>query len=169
VKQITEEHDRQIIDEWYERARKQTPDTINLFIRELAMDYQHDYGTICHAIAAAGIGAMWAVEHGPQGGITGFQAGAIQWEIIKHWGAIGTKDAPMRFVDYDHMVYPQYATQFEKRINKNTWEYLQKKARALLDQDQQGHADWGVRDHWQSIVDGRVPFGYSVEEGEDNG
>ena len=36
-----------------------------------------DYGTVCHAIALS------AVARTAQGGITGFQAGAVMWEFIK--------------------------------------------------------------------------------------
>jgi len=71
--------------EWYVEARGMTLDQLPKFVQRLTKDYQHDCGTICHAIAAAAVGAAWSVERGPQGGITGFQASCIMWEFITHW------------------------------------------------------------------------------------
>ena len=75
TQQITEEMG--IHKEWMKRARDMTMADLPEFLRELTEDYDHDYGTICHAIAAAAVAAAWSVERTPQGGITGFQAGAI--------------------------------------------------------------------------------------------
>ena len=162
MQRISEENDRPIIDSWYAEAKQQTMDTINVFIKKLALDYKHDYGTICHAVAAAAVGAMYVVDKSPAGGITGFQAGAIQWEIIKAWGAIGTPGAPMKLVDYSNMLYPQYAESFGRSIDADTWQYLQTKAREQLASLDNAHLD--VKAHWQSIVNGVVPFGYRVKE-----
>lgn len=81
--QITEE--MKIQNEWYKEAKKQTVETLPEFVRHLTEDYSHDYGTICHAVAAAGIAAMYAVDNSPTGGITGFQAGCIMWKVIREW------------------------------------------------------------------------------------
>jgi hypothetical protein len=154
-KQITEED--KVHEKWYEEARDMTPDKLPEFIRKLTEDYSHDYGTICHAVAAAAIGAAWSVDHSPAGGITGFQAGCIMWSFIQKWMS---KDGPMRLVDYSNMLYPQYNHAFEKKINKDTWEWLQKEAKKNLKASPQAHEN--VVEHWQSIADGYVPFGYVV-------
>lgn len=73
--QITEELG--LHKEWYEEAKKQTLNTLPAFVSNLVENYSHDYGTICHAITAAALGAANAVEESPEGGITGFQANCI--------------------------------------------------------------------------------------------
>ena len=147
--------------EWMPRAKAMTLETLPEFLRELTEDYEHDYGTICHAIAAAAVAAAWAVEHTPQGGITGFQAGAITWEIIKGWdsstlGKIGTRIQKM-----DDLLYPQMAYKFNT-ISQSVWESIREKAGEELEAVPEAHVN--VRTHWQSIVDGVIPFGLTIAE-----
>lgn len=143
---------------WYDEANDMTTDKLPEFIRKLTRDYEHDYGTICHACAAAAVAAAASVNHSDQGGITSFQAGAIMWEFIKHWMH---EEGPMRLVKYDEMLFPQYDTRFGT-ISKETWEYLQKKAAEnIAEKNEFAHPD--VIAHWQSIVDGTIPFGLALE------
>jgi hypothetical protein len=142
--------------QWYADAKNQTLDTLPEFLRRLSEDYGHDYGTICHALAASAIAAAWAVEKTPQGGITGFQAGAVMWEFIKNWMHM---DGPMRLVDYNDLLYPQYADKFNT-ISRDTWDAVQAKARKNL--EELGGASDSVVSHWQFIADGHVPFGLRV-------
>lgn len=155
-------------EKWYIEAKKATPKTLPKFIKHLTEDYNHDYGTICHAYTAAAIAAASAVDHSPAGGITGFQAGAIMWEFIRNWNHDDNK-CGMVLIDYDNMLYPQYEYHFNKIISKDTWEAIQKEARVHLISDPNVpnlKAHPNVIAHWQSIVDGKVPFGYSVSEEE---
>jgi hypothetical protein len=147
--------------QWYEDAKKQTVETLPEFIRHLTEDYQHDYGTICHACAAAAVAACCAVDHSKQGGITGFQAGAIMWEFIRAWDG---RESPLRLVDYGHMLYPQHASDFRPlSIPPKVWEWLQAEATKHLANDgERAHPD--VVAHWQSIVAGIPPFGAVVKE-----
>ena len=91
----------------YEEARAQTVATLPEFVRKLTEDYSHDYGTICHAIAAAALAAAHAVDHSPAGGITGFQSGCIMWEFIQEWQHLRGK--PLRLTNYEDMLFPQYS------------------------------------------------------------
>lgn len=84
------------------------------------------------------------------------------WDFIRDW-AFNDNECGLKLVDYDDMLYPQYEYNFEKVISAETWEALQKTAKAKLDEDD-GFVCGSVRNHWQSIVDGHVPFGYVVEE-----
>lgn len=163
MQSITEEGSRDIIDGWYVEAKTQTLDTINAFIAKLATEYSHDYGTICHAITAAGYAAMCAVDHSPQGGITGFQAGAIQWEIIRAWGVFGQKGDPLRIVNYENMLYPQYEDKFASTISPSTAEWLKEHATKKLQDPANATAHPDVIEHWKSVAGGVVPFGYTVE------
>lgn len=156
---ITEE--QKIHEEWFKQAEEVKLDTLPKFLDHLINDYVHDYGTIVHAIAAGAIATAWAMNASEQGGITGFQASCLTWSFIRHWYYNNNKTG-MRLIDYDKMLYPQYEDRFAKTISKGTWEALQKEAKANLESHEQAHAD--VAQHWQSIVDGVVPFGYTVKD-----
>lgn len=155
---ITEENDRATIDAWYDEAKAQTPETLPAFIAKLTDDYGHDYGTICHAVTAAGLGAMWAVNSSPAGGITGFQAGCIMWEFIRRWMH---KDGPLRLIDYNDLLYPQYARKFTS-VDPEAFDAVREKARReLAEAPDYMHPD--VRAHMEAIAAGRVPFGLQLE------
>jgi hypothetical protein len=155
---ITEEMN--VHAEWYKEAQDQTLETLPAFLQKLATEFEHDYGTICHALASSAIASAWAMNRTEQGGITGFQAGAVMWEFIKHWG-YGGELKPLRLFDYSNMLYPQYEEYFEKNISEDTWKWLQTQAaEQLSDENAMMHTE--VRNHLQSIVNGVVPFGYAV-------
>ena len=154
---ITEES--KVHEQWYVDAKAMTVKALPAFIQKLTTEYQHDYGTICHAIAAAGIAAMWAVERAPCGGITGFQGGAVMWEVVSHWQNI---EGPARLLEFEQMRFPQYASKFTA-IPKSAWEYVQKKATDDLAGDRT-YMHPNVVAHMESIVAGTVPFGYRVED-----
>lgn len=155
---ITEEMGVQ--KQWYEQARNETAQTLPEFIRHLTEDYEHDYGTICHACAAASIAAASAINHSGCGGITGFQAGAVMWEFIQHWMDF---DGPLKLLKYENMLYPQYDYHFEKTISNDTWQWLMDQAHKKIEShDPITHPD--VLSHWHSIADGKIPFGYTLSE-----
>jgi hypothetical protein len=81
------------------------------------------------------------------------------WEYIQHWAG---KKPPLRLLEMDNMLYPQYKYMFEKTIDKSTFEYLQAQARNNL--NNRDFANSSIRKHWQSIVNGKVPFGYKIKE-----
>lgn len=151
--------------QWYEDAKQQTAETLPEFIRHLLEDYTHDYGTICHATAAAAVGAASAIEHSPQGGITGLQGEVVMWAFMEHWNGI---KRPARLLRYENLLYPQFAHTFTS-VSVDTWKWAQEEARRLLDEDQSKserelRAVPRVRDHWRSIVNGVVPFGLRVAQ-----
>ena len=149
------------IEEWFQRARHMTLEQLPAFLEELQTRFQHDYGTICHATTAAAIAAVWAMDGGPQGGISGFQAGAVMWGFIRRWDG---REGAMRLIRYDDMLYPQHADRFSQTIPADAWADMQKKAAELLTRNPDAHPD--VVRHWLSIVAGIVPFGHSVRVGE---
>jgi len=157
---ITEAEHGDACDEWFNRARDITLETLPVFCSKL-QTYQHDYGTIVRAVAAASVAAAWAMNKGPSGGITGFQASAVMWEFITHWMP-QYFGAPLRLVNYDDMLYPQYEHKFQKTLRKDMFHDIQEKARKLLADESHAHED--VRAHWQSIVEGEVPFGYKLRD-----
>lgn len=139
-KTITEE--MKIHERWFEEARKQTVDTLPEFVRHLVENYQHDYGTICHAITAAGLAGMYAVENSPAGGITGFQAGCCMWGIVRQWSYENNK-CGLRILDFDKLLYPQYENVFKSiSISKDTLEMVRKEAAARIVEHNKSVEDW---------------------------
>ena len=146
-------------DAWYSEAAKQTVETLPAFIKMLNEYPDHDYNTTAYATSAATLGASWAMAE--YYGITGFQAGCIMWEYITNWMA-EYRDKPLRLLNYDKMLYPQFHGDFEKVITSDTWMWLQDQAKKNLVESK--YACDEVMAHWQSIVDGKVPFGYRVRD-----
>lgn len=159
-KEITEEMGLQ--EEWYERAKSMRPEDFPEFFREMTEDYIHDYGTVCHAMAAVGLAAMFAFNNseGACGGITGFQAGCVMWEVIRYMNYENNK-CGLRLLDMDDLLYPQYEHKFTA-ISKDTWDAVKKEAQNRLLERENAHPD--VVAHWESIVNGKVPFGLGIED-----
>ena len=139
----------------------QEPESIDEFIRYLDRTFEFDYGTICHAIAAAGIAAMKRMDKTSQGGITGFQANAIMWIFVRNWGGYG---GPMQLINYEQMLFPQSAEHFAKEITPDCFEWLKTKARDTLTNAESLAPE--ARAHLISIIEGNVPFGYTVKKVE---
>tara|TARA_R100001086_G_scaffold108115_3_gene54601 strand:+ start:881 stop:1441 length:561 start_codon:yes stop_codon:yes gene_type:complete len=144
---------------WYEEAREQTLDSLPGFLKKLTSSYRHDYGTICHAVAAAALAAAYSIDHSDQGGITGFQGSMIGHLMFQKWNHI---DHPYKILYWDKMLYPQYAYAFSTEISQETWEWLQEKAKERIAEN--GLMAERVRNHMQLIADGVPPFGWSVEQ-----
>ena len=159
-KEITE--DMGLQNEWYKRAKSMKPDEFSEFFREITEDYIHDYGTVCHATAAVGLAAMFAFNNsdGARGGITGFQAGCVMWEVIRHMNYEDNK-CGLRLLNMDDLLYPQYEHKFVA-ISEDTWDAVRKEAKKRLSERGTAHPD--VVAHWESIVNGKVPFGLRIED-----
>ena len=141
-----------------EKMADVTLDTLPAFMAD-ALNREHDYGTICVALGACAVAAAKAADRSPNGGITGFQAGAVFWEFVKGWGVFGK--GPKRMVTYADMLYPQYADKFQKTISAETWAWLRENADKKLAEGPDGMHP-AVYAHMESIVAGTVPFGYTV-------
>ena len=150
-------------NKWYEEAYNQTIETLPAFMDKI-LNEEQDYDSIVEAMAACAIGAAWAADSHPNGGISGFQASCVMWRFIQHWLRL-ERVSCLQLINYDDMLYPQYESKFKKHvISKKTFESLQNKAKDLLKENDD--AAGVVRKHWQSIADGEVPFGYTVDKEE---
>ncbi|MCM1062487.1 MAG: hypothetical protein NC452_19725, partial [Eubacterium sp.] len=129
------------------------------FLEDIKEHYNFDYGAAPRAIAQACLAVGYYLSK--EFGITGFQAGAVMWDFVMGWTSIG-RQVGAKILDYDKMLYPQYQHEFEKTIDSDTWERLQKFAADNI-KDKEFYS-LKVMDHWQSIVDGVVPFGYTVKD-----
>ena len=64
------------------------------------------------------------------------------------------------------MLYPQQEYKFNT-INESTWEWLQKEAKERLKMDGDPIIHPDVKKHMQSIIDGKIPFGWKLRETDD--
>jgi len=157
AKEITEK-DKEIIESWY---NGEFEGSIDEFITKLLSEYKHDYGTICHAIAAAAYQAAWSVcRNDAQGGITGFQAQCAFWEFASKWMMI---EGPAKLLDYRNLLYPQYEDHFDKAITQSTLNWLVEKAKELKSTTDPSQVSPNVLVHWDRIIAGDLPFGYRVK------
>jgi hypothetical protein len=145
--------------EWYVEAKDQTLETLPEFLRKLTQDYNHDYGTVRHALTAGAIGTLWAMNK--YAGISGFQAGAIMWEFIRNW-QFGGRNNPLRLMDFGEMLYPQYEPYFDKTMSQEAFTWLQTEAKTRLAEGTHMHPS--VKAHMESIAFGKIPFGYRIED-----
>lgn len=143
----------------YDKASKvKNKKELNNLLDEI-IEYGHDYGSIVYGCMAAMKAAFNVVERSPNGGITGFQAGCIGWECVHEF--MMTKP-PCKLIDYNNMLYPQYQDKFEKTISQTTWDALQKKAGENLNEKRS--ASDNIVAHWQSVRDGKIPFGFTISQ-----
>lgn len=148
-------NEKEIRELYYQKANSvQTLDDFVEFANYLKAQ-PFDYSACVYAGAAIMKTALKAVNLG----YTGFQAGCIFWELAEFLVSV---KAPAKLMDYSNMLYPQYAYKFEKTISLGAWEHLQKEAKNFLAEKGGAHED--VIKHWQSIVDGNIPFGYLIKE-----
>ena len=120
-----------LVKAWKVEAKEISIDELPEFLNAIANNYEHDYGTICHVVAIAAIAGANAMNKSPQGGITGFQGNAVMWEFVREWMYSSNK-VGLRIVDYDNLLYPQYASNFKLSITSETQAALQKAASELI-------------------------------------
>ena len=157
-KRITEEMNEQ--NKWYDKARSVTRTTLKSFIDRIVDGYEHDYGTIAHAISAVGLASMLSVvkEHP----ISAPQANFIMWNFIHKWMYPQNK-CGLVLLDYDRLLFPQSKELFDKVLSPEVFETLQKEAKDLLEaRGDNIHPE--VAEHLQSIIDGKPPFGFKIME-----
>ena len=147
--------------EIFEKERKniKSLDDLMNYIQNIRDNYDIGYDTAPRAIAQAALATSYYLAD--MFGITGFQASCVMWDFIKDWSFRGNK-CGLKIVNYDDMLYPQYNHKFQKTIKKDTFEALQKAAENNLKKHQ--YSSSAVIKHWESIVDGNVPFGYIIED-----
>jgi len=162
---LDEQKDGELIKQWEKEAKEMTIGSLPSFIEKLTTHYEHDYGTVCRAIACVAIASANATMRTPAcDGITGFQAGCIQWDMIRLWGIFNSVTG-LKIIDHDELLYPHNEAEF-RTISRNVWVKVQKEARDKLKYNP--NANPSVIKHWNTIVDGKIPFGLTLEsEGKD--
>lgn len=162
---LREDHQpfKTLIVDWRKEASSMTLQKLPNFLNNIVNNYHHDYGTICHVIAVGAAATMWALnnEKGSNGGITGFQSGAVMWETIMNWQT-HLRGKPLRLVDYSNMIFPQYEYKFEKTLSPSVWNTIKDEAKKVLSEMGPGRGHPDVIAHMENIVAGIIPFGYTI-------
>ena len=144
----------------YKKAEDvKSKEDLSSFLDEIA-NYSHDYGTIVYGCMAAMKASFKVINGGPNGGITGFQAGCLGWECVHEFMMI---DSPAKLVDFNNMLYPQYQDKFEKTISQETWDNLQEKVKVKLSEADE-HTHPNILAHWKTVAAGNIPFGYAISQ-----
>ncbi len=146
---------------WLERAST-SPESFEEFANFI-MRRPHDCGTIVWACLAAMGKAFNIINNHPvDGGITGFQAGALQWMVLRH---IFHKNSSTGYqlADYDWLLNPDNEEHFTT-VPANIWKLVVEEAKKRLELHETGEelAPVSLREHWANIVAGMVPFGLKV-------
>lgn len=90
----------------------------------------------------------------------------IMWEFVRRFCFPDNK-CGFSMINYDRFLYPDFAPCYEtKRLDTFTFTKLKKRAKELLETEgeklktKEGGND--IIAHWQSIIDGKAPFGYEI-------
>lgn len=134
------------------------PESLDKFLADLLETYDVDYASVCVMMGMFGTIAANKFNETPIGGITGSQANAVLWEFISAFLRV---EGPMKLVRFENMLYPQYEGEFDKTITKNTFDYLEQAAKEKI--TAYPNASIEVRKHWESLINGNVPFGYKIK------
>lgn len=152
---ISEEDNQDLLKQWKREARKVTPENVGEFIQKLANEYVHDYGTIVYAMVAGALAGACAIDNSEQGGITRHQVACMLVEFIKEWDP---EFEIFRIINYDRLRFPQGEECLEEQINRELREWIQEQIEEEKNTDSYGIV------RWQSIVDGKLPFGFIIRK-----
>lgn len=144
------------------KVKEMTINNLQDYLQRL-MNKGHTYESICETMVSGMMAAFSAMNNDDHnGGITGFQASWIGLKVMQKINYPSNK-VGLRVLDFDKLLFPQYQDHFDKTISKETWEALQQQAKEnLVERD--NYVSGTVKAHWQSIVDGVVPFGFTIKE-----
>lgn len=151
--------------EWYKEAKEQTPYTYMEFLWRLCFNYEHDYGTIVHAMVCAMLGAANAIDKCPSGGITGAQAEVAMWLFLHKFGVFH-EDSPLLIIDLTDLQYPPGP----RKMNTISWEIMDwlrltiNKNLNELGDNCESSLHPAVLAWWKKLSVGIVPEGLSIRD-----
>jgi len=93
-------------------------------------------------------------------------AGKVMWNFIRHW-LPDFASSPLRLLIYEDMLNPAFEKHFTT-ITPDILHWLQEKAKWNLENIKDASDE--LKQHWQSVVEGKIPFGIKLlveEEGQE--
>ena len=146
--------------ELYEKVKKvKTPDDFKKFYIEMSktITEENSEDMIAAIILAA---AQMAVGDFPKLVGAKAKAGAIMWNFIRHWMP-EFAFSPLRILIYEDLLYPQFEKNF-RTIDDSINVWIVDQAKRLL--ESQKASSPALKAHWQSIVDGTLPYHLELEK-----
>lgn len=151
---------REYLAELFRLGHWQNVNEFHPFIAYIRDFRYHNYGTMIEGVVTA----MMATFKHVSRGLTGYQAGCIAGEVARRIEGIR---GPFKFLRYEFLLLPHNDDFFKKQIEPETQEWLIEEAKRMIKECNPENKDptaTKLRDHLQKIIDGSLPFGYSVME-----
>jgi len=156
---MTEQEYREAV--YAEAKEVKTPEALAEFIAKRYAETL-DYGTIVYACSATMQAAFNVMNAHPQfGGITGFQASCLMWEMVKKFGMFS--EGPLRIQDFDNLRFPQYDDRFRVTLSPESAAELQERAKKAIAGGPDGFMSPNVRARQEAISRGEFPAFVTVE------
>lgn len=164
-KEIQQEQDQQVnlFEQWYELANTIDVDNLTTFAKTLKAT-TNTPEEILHSVVAAIKATTEAMLKDVE--IEGMEnirniVSTLAYRKINNLGEGFTS-----VTDFDNMLNPQAKQLFDKYITEDAFLDLQQKAINLLKETEEQEVHPALVAHWNSIAQGRVPFGYIIFEDE---
>ena len=136
---------------WYEEVKTiNSKNKLNNFVNKIMTGYEHDYGTYVHAVAVC----TKAFIRLYGGGMTGFQANFLMWQLIRNTFNHDDKFG-IQLIKYQDVLYPQLLDSFVVEFDKETHEKVIAEAKKLLEEHKDATKE--VKAHWELLASGWLP------------
>jgi hypothetical protein len=100
-------------------------------------------------------------EGSEQGALTPEQQGKIMWNLVQI--LTGAKQEPMGLIKYTDLMFPNGWDRYG-RIPVGVWEWMQGSAKVSLEDSGSAGQPVETLNHWKAIVEGKPPFGMTLEQ-----
>jgi len=157
--------DKEAVDHFRRAAEYRSLDDMGAFIKHIVTDYRHRdlrsvittcFLTVYHAIDKFMM-SQYDNEIVYKSDCGMFPVDLVVEDFVR-WLEEETGE-PMDLVKIGRMLYAQNEEHCDKKLHDDDFAWMQKEAEKHL---KGGHGSKENKKHWQSIVDGKVPFGYTL-------
>lgn len=80
------------------------------------------------------------------------------WRFVRYLTEV---QMPLRFIDFTYMLFPENEKYYANILTPTAFNVIQKQAATML--ENKNYEDDAHKAHLQKIVDGQMPYGYSLE------
>lgn len=151
------EENKNNYEQWYELASTITVDSLGAFAKTVKGGVV-DSNSLIHAI----ISTVCATTHAFTYELGVNPEFMRLLSILVYRQLNNMEDGFTNILNYDDMLDPVNRRKFDKVMQQEVFEDLQQKAMAILESGQELHP--ATKHHLESILAGRVPFGYEIIE-----
>ena len=149
---------KETIDGWYEEARSVSLATLGPFLDKILKGTKHSYDSLMFTHSIAALAAVSAVE----------AHFAHPMKFMDHYhriarafvGKLLNISGPFSIRTGDDMLYPQNKSKFTE-VPSILAAYLKEEATRLLKERKSEEVHPEVREHWERLAKGELPFGFT--------